>query len=63
MLVWAWTLIVLVTADGVEREWNSYYRVEECVEVVRVLTHHREDQIQARCELRLIDTIVQGEPR
>ena len=63
MLVWAWTLIVLVAGDGVEREWNSYLRWQECVEVMKIITHHHEDQIQARCEYRLIDTTAQGEPR
>ena len=63
MLVWAWVLVVLIKADGVERDWNSYYRAEECVEVLKIITHHREDQIQARCEFKQIDTATQGEPR
>lgn len=47
-----WVLVVLVFADGEWRDWNSYSRQEECEEIIPVLTHHREDKIQARCERR-----------
>lgn len=44
-----WVLMVFVTNDGEWREWNSYSRESECWEVARVITHHREDTIQAKC--------------
>ena len=52
MQTWIWVLVVLVVADGEWRDWNSYDRVEECLEVARIITHHHEDQIKARCEQR-----------
>ena len=50
--VYIWTLVVLVLGDGEWRDWNSYNRLEECLEVVQVITYRRENQIQARCERR-----------
>ena len=50
-----WVLVVLVFADGEWREWNSYSRREECEEIIPVLTHHRENQLQAVCEPRQVD--------
>ena len=50
-----WVLVVLVFADGEWRDWNSYSRRQECEEVVQVITHRRENQLQARCELRQVD--------
>ena len=44
-----WVLMVFVTNDGEWREWNSFARESECLEVARVITHHREDSIQAMC--------------
>lgn len=52
MQVYIWTLVVLVLGDGEWRDWNSYNRLEECLEVVQVITYRRENQIQARCERR-----------
>ena len=52
MNTWVWVLVVLVKADGVERDWNSYQRPEECLEAARIITRHHEDQIQAYCELK-----------
>lgn len=51
-----WVLVVLVVADGSWRDWElQYSRLEECQEVVKIITHHRENAIKARCEARLID--------
>ena len=47
-----WVLVVLVFADGEWRDWNSYSRREQCEEIIQVLTHHRENQLQAICEPR-----------
>jgi hypothetical protein len=52
MDIWVWVLVVLVVADGVERDWRSYTRRTECEEIVRAITHHRENAIKARCERR-----------
>ena len=54
MQTWIWVLVVLVHADGVERDWNSFTRQSECIEVAQVVTNHREDQITARCERRAV---------
>ena len=43
-------LMVIVSSDGVEREWKSFSRKEECLEIARHL--NREDKIRARCERR-----------
>ena len=45
-------LMVIVSGDGVEREWKSFSRKEECLEIARAITYHREDKIRARCERR-----------
>ena len=50
-----WVMVVLVIADGEWRDWNSYARREECEEVIKVITHHREDKIKAYCEERLVE--------
>jgi hypothetical protein len=47
--------VVLVVADGEWRDWNSFTRESECQEIIRVITHHREDQIKAYCEKRLVE--------
>jgi len=52
---WVWVLVVLVVDDGNWRDWNSYARQEECEEIIPILTHHRENKNQARCEKRLIE--------
>ena len=50
-----WVLIVLVVSDGTWREWdNQYSRLEECQEVLKVITNHREDTIKARCESKQV---------
>lgn len=46
--------MVLVFADGEWREWKSFNRQEECVEVVKVITHHRANVLTARCQSRMI---------
>ena len=46
-----WILLVFVTNDGQWREWRSFDREEECIEVAKVITRHRED-IAARCIVR-----------
>lgn len=56
MQTWVFVLVVCVTNDGVWRDWNSYPRKIECEEIIPVLTKHREDAIQARCEARLVST-------
>ncbi|CAB4133516.1 hypothetical protein UFOVP257_238 [uncultured Caudovirales phage] len=43
-------LFVMVLSDGVEREWKSYPRFEECWEVAKIIVKHRDD-ITARCVL------------
>jgi len=48
-------LMVIVSGDGVEREWKSYNTQKECLEVVRTITRHREKTIQARCEKRVVE--------
>jgi hypothetical protein len=48
-------LIVIVSGDGIEREWKSYNTQKECLEVVRIITRHREKTIQARCEKRVVE--------
>ncbi len=57
-----WVLIVLVIADGTEREWNSYTRFQECMEVVKIITKNHESQIQARCKAKVRST-TQGDPK
>jgi hypothetical protein len=45
-----WILWVLVFADGEWRAWeHSYNRLEECLEVLKVITYRREHQLQAEC--------------
>jgi hypothetical protein len=40
---------LLVTLAGYpEQQWKSYSRIEECLEVARAITLHR-DSITARC--------------
>ena len=53
--MYIWVLVVLVVADGEWRDWNSFGRESECLEIVRAITHHREDTIKARCERRKND--------
>jgi hypothetical protein len=55
MIKTVFVLMVIVVSDGVEREWKSYDTLKECWEVVRSITHHREDTIKARCEKRIIE--------
>lgn len=52
MQTWVWVLVVLVVADGHWRDWKSYSRFEECEEIRKIIIHHREDKILARCEVR-----------
>jgi hypothetical protein len=52
-----WVLMVFVTNDGEWREWNSFTRESECLEVVRAITHHREDSIQAVCKPKAVTKI------
>ncbi len=41
--------VLMVTILGhPEQQWKAYNRVEECLEVARVVTMHR-DSITARC--------------
>lgn len=45
-----WILWVLVIADGSWRAWEiEYHSQEACLEVRRLITHHREHQITAVC--------------
>jgi hypothetical protein len=48
-------LIVLVVDDGVWREWNSYPTLRACEEIVKTITHHREEKIKAYCLAREIN--------
>ncbi len=52
MQSYIWTLVVLVLADGEWRDWRSYDRIEECLEVAQMITYRREHLIEARCERR-----------
>lgn len=45
-----YVLFVMFLADGIEREWKSFTRFEECWEVATEIVRHRED-IVARCVL------------
>lgn len=48
-----WVLLVIVYAEGVEREWtHRYSRREACEEVRAVITYRREQSLEARCEQR-----------
>ncbi len=47
-----WVMVVLVFADGEWRDWNTYSRIEECLEVVQVITYRREDVLMAVCQPR-----------
>lgn len=45
-----WILWVLVYADGSWRAWeHEYTTLEACLEVRKIITHHREHQLQAVC--------------
>ncbi len=45
-----WILWVLVIADGHWRAWETeYHSLAACLEVQRLITYHREDQITAVC--------------
>jgi hypothetical protein len=50
--VYVWILVVLVAADGAWRDWRSYPRLEECLEVAHLITYRRENLLEARCERR-----------
>ena len=52
MYIW---VLVVVFADSEWRDWNSFGRESECLEIVRAITHHREDTIKARYERRKND--------
>jgi hypothetical protein len=47
MVAVTFTLFVTLSG-GAEQRWKSYSRVEECLEVAKIITHHR-DYITARC--------------
>lgn len=49
-----WVLMVLVFDDGFWREWKSFARLEECEEVIKIITHHREDKMIAICESKKV---------
>lgn len=49
-----WVLFVLVINDGEWREWNTFSRESECLEVAQVLTRHRENDIQTKCVAKQI---------
>ena len=53
--MYIYVLVVLVVADARWLDWNQYARQEECEEVIRIITHHREDTVRAQCELRWIE--------
>lgn len=46
----AYVLFVMFLADGIEREWKSFTRFEECWEVATLIVKNRPD-IVARCVL------------
>jgi hypothetical protein len=50
-----YVLVMLVVADGRWLDWNHYARREECEEILRTLTHHRDTVLQGRCELRWVE--------
>lgn len=45
-------MVVLVFADGEWRDWRSYDRIEECLEVAQIITYRRENILEVRCEPR-----------
>lgn len=47
--MWKFVLWVLVFADGEWRPWNTYDSLKECEEVIRIITHHRENTLKAYC--------------
>jgi Mg-chelatase subunit ChlD len=49
---YVWTLVVLVLADGEWRDWNSYGRAEECLEIAQAISYRKEDVLQVKCERR-----------
>ena len=50
---YVWVLVVLVAADGEWRDWRTYDRLEECLEVAHHLIYRRGDQMEAKCERRI----------
>lgn len=52
-MTYIWVLVVLVFNDGQWRDWNSYHRLEECVEVAQIISLHRENVLIAKCERRI----------
>jgi hypothetical protein len=49
-----WVLIVLVFADGEWREWKTFNRQEECLEVISTITYRRENTLIAVCRSKQI---------
>lgn len=54
--MYVYVLVMLVVADGRWQDWRSYTRREECEEVLQTLTHHRDNQLRGRCELRWVES-------
>jgi hypothetical protein len=50
---YVWVLIVLVFNDGEWRDWRSYNRLEECLEVAHTIAYRREDILDVKCERRI----------
>ena len=48
-----WVLVVFVFADGQWRDWRSYNRLEECLEVAHIISYRREDILDVKCEHRI----------
>ena len=51
-MTYVYVLMVLVFADGQWRQWNTYHSLAACEEVKQVITHHRSNTLEARCEAR-----------
>lgn len=56
-MITVWILWVLVFADGDWRAWeHTYTTLEACDEIRRVITHHRDKQLQATCLPKMVPT-------
>ena len=59
--MWIYVLVVFVMQDAQWRDWSSYYRLQECQEVLEVITRHKQGILEAGCERRWVEAIVEEE--
>lgn len=55
-MIYTWTLVVFVYADGYWRDWRTYDRLEECLEAAHIISYRRADVLDVRCERRQVPT-------